>query len=54
MELAIIGLQNAGKSTFVQVITHGEFVEGARAGHMSFFVQHESIAAFMIAAIIYI
>jgi ribosome-binding ATPase YchF (GTP1/OBG family) len=29
MELAIIGLQNAGKSTFVQVITHGEFVEGA-------------------------
>ena len=30
MELAIIGLQNAGKSTFVQVITHGEFVEGAK------------------------
>eukprot|EP00455_Lapot_gusevi_P048350 TRINITY_DN6662_c0_g3_i5.p1 TRINITY_DN6662_c0_g3~~TRINITY_DN6662_c0_g3_i5.p1 ORF type:complete len:181 (+),score=35.79 TRINITY_DN6662_c0_g3_i5:117-659(+) len=27
MELAIIGLQNAGKSTFVRVITDGEFIE---------------------------
>ena len=28
MELALIGLQNAGKTSFVNVVSGGEFVEG--------------------------